>query len=145
MDRTAEWIIAFVGVFYAAAFTYIFFFMPGGEPRGTSGQIIAVLMPMICLAISVACFENPLRKLASRFIAGCVFAVTVFYLLSEVGKPLPDLLNYQRSDTNILNAILAFAAFGVPAGRYLLTGRFSGFRSVKDELFDGKSRERKNR
>jgi hypothetical protein len=56
------------------------------------------------------------------FIASAVLALTVWYLLSEIfGGPV---VSGSRSSPSALNAVLAFAAFGLPAAAYLRHARF---------------------
>ena len=115
MSAGARWTIAIFSLFCAVSFAYVALAMPGAlEPKGIVGQLLVFLFPLFCLAITVSCFSGPLRNIAARFLGGCVFALSIGYIASEIGNPFPNLSNYRRSDTNIVNAILFFVVFGLP-------------------------------
>ena len=142
MSRTARWIIALFSLFCAASFTYVVVSAPNTfEPRGVLGHLSLYLFPVFCLAITVTCFRGPLRNIAARFLSGCVFALTIAYIVSEIGSPLPRLASYRRSDHNLLNALLCFAVFGLPAAAVLFRGTFLGNTVEVDEDRENHSRE----
>jgi hypothetical protein len=126
VSSVARSILALFSLFCAVSFTAVVIAMPAAfEPQGISGYIALILFPLFCLAITAVCFPGPLRLAAARFLSACVFALSIGYVISEIGEPLPRLSSYRRSDTNLINALLFFAVFGLPAARYLFSGKFS--------------------
>ena len=121
MSSTARWIIAGFSLFCAVSFAVMAFISPL-EPTGIIGWFVVLLFPLFCLAITVVCFPSRFGSIAARFIGGCVFALSIVYIVSEIGKPLPTLSNYRRSDTNIINALFFFIIFGLPAGYVAFAG-----------------------
>ena len=76
-----------------------------------------------CLAISVVCVtRGRLQRFFGSMVAASVFAVTAWYLCIEVSGG--RLISGSRASPSILNAILAFTTFGVPAAIYLFSARF---------------------
>jgi hypothetical protein len=76
-----------------------------------------------CLSIVVICFTSgKVQRLFGSIVATMVLATTTWYLLSEIGGG--PMASGSRSRPSIVNAILAFLAFGVPSAMYLWRARF---------------------
>jgi hypothetical protein len=120
MGRTSRWTMVIFCLVFAGLTLSIPLTMPeSGVPLSKSLIVVAVL-----LVIALACFPGRFQKALVRLIAAGVFLGCVAYIVVEAGKPLPDLANYRRSDTNIVNALIAMVIFGVPAAYVAVKGEF---------------------
>ncbi len=127
MSATARWIIATVGALCAISFAAVAVLVPPGAMNrpGLWG------MAGFCSLIVVACFPGRFRLMAIRLLGASVCAVYIWYIIREVGHPLPRLRSYRQSDTNLVNAIIGFIVFGIPGGLVALSGLLPGRRQRK--------------
>jgi hypothetical protein len=65
---------------------------------------------------------------AGRIVAACIFAMYAGYIVVEIGTRQPALSTYSQSQASLLNAIIGFVVFGLPAGYFALNGRLPGWR-----------------
>ncbi len=90
---------------------------------GAEKPIGLYLFGVFCIAIAVVCFvRGRTQRVIGSFIASAVLALTTWYLISEIfGGPV---VSGSRSSPLVVNAVLAFAAFGLPAALYLRRAKF---------------------
>jgi len=91
-----------------------------------------------CLAIAVTCFTS--GRLADFFgslIGTSVFLVAIWYVVSVLFEG--PLATGRRSEPSIVNALLFFAAFGLPAAAFVWKARFGlGKRAPMSTCPEGK-------
>ena len=71
-----------------------------------------------CFLIALACVGGKLGNVALRIVAITVFLGCCFYVFDQVTASQRVLVGKGRSDNSVVNSLLAFAAFGIPAGAF---------------------------
>jgi hypothetical protein len=90
------------------------------EMRGVAKAMVA-MGPFYAIG-SLACVFPASRPIALRLIGGTVFLAFLIYLISMmVSGPL---LGNSRAAMSLVNSIIAFSVFGLPAGYVAITGRY---------------------
>jgi hypothetical protein len=123
-------VIALFSLFCGLSFIWLA--AEGFIPNAAGGYIVGG----VCVAIAVMCLSTELRPFIARIIGAAVFLGCCGYLYSELTHPHPIIQRraYHKSDTNPLNATLAFIAFGLPAGFVAVTGKFPTWTRLGDKL-----------
>jgi endonuclease/exonuclease/phosphatase (EEP) superfamily protein YafD len=118
MSVAARWTVAISALLLAAAMVAVQVSAPPGtlNPAGT-WVVVGVL-----LVIGVVCFPGPLQRPAARLLGTGVFLLCCWYVADQARVPRPA--EYRDGDTNLVNAVLAFLFFGVPAAYVAATGEF---------------------
>jgi len=81
-----------------------------------------VLLAGFCAIGALACLLPASRPVTLRLVGGTVFLAFSGYLIDMLmsGK----FMGRSRADPSLVNALVAFSAFGLPAGYVALTGRY---------------------
>jgi hypothetical protein len=105
--------------FFAGLFGVVMFLIAPEAVKPISHYLFGAF----CIAIAVVSFvSGRIQRAIGSLIASVVLALTAWYLVSELfGGPVAS---GARSNTSVLSAVFAFAAFGLPALLYLRHARF---------------------
>lgn len=128
MRRWYFWVLAPVMLVSAAIVGFL------TEPPTMLGRVVAYAFAVGLVLATLGLADTRRFGWALRCVAGMIFLTTLSYVGSESwafahGKPFG--FWGRRSSTNLFNALMAFAIFGIPAIRFVLAGR-SG--SVADAI-----------
>ena len=96
------------------------------EPPTILGRVVAYAFSITLVLATLGLADARRFGWALRCVAGMIFLATLGYVGSESwafahGKAFG--FGGRRSSTNLLNALMAFAVFGIPAIRYVLSAR----------------------
>lgn len=81
------------------------------------------LLAIFCFFIAAACFtKGRKRQFVGSCIAACIVAVTGWYIAEQVNEG--PIHSGERTEPSIINAVLCFGVFGMPALVYLFKARF---------------------
>ena len=137
MDSVTRWLIAIVGIVFGIGFASVPFVMPDAKPIA---KLVMWGFAAFCGLMSVACLSERARPLAGRLIAATIFAASLGYIYSEIGRPLPE--QYRRSEPNLINAIFFFIVFGLPAAYVMFTGKFPKWSVLGNSLHGSQSQDK---
>lgn len=129
MSAISRWIIAIFSLLGAVMVAKL----PLGEEVTTQQRVTQWGVAGFCVLIAVACFPGRGRAVAVRIIGAAVFVACVGYIFDQWKLPV-DLLHSQRSDPNIINAVVAFLTFGLPGGYVAVTGKFPRWTMLGEKL-----------
>jgi len=102
---------------------------------GAAKPIGHYLFGAFCLGIAVVCFvRGRAQRIIGSFIASAVLAVAGWYLFTEISGGVMH--SGLRSRPSVINAILAFVVFGLPAAAYLRKARFGFGAEPVDEVIE---------
>jgi hypothetical protein len=71
-----------------------------------------------CILIALACVGGKVGHFALRIVAITVLIGCCYYVFDQITASQRVLVGKGRSDTSVLNSVLAFAVFGIPAGAF---------------------------
>jgi len=121
MSRSANILLGMTLGFLTLGFVGVAWFTSRLEGMRATTIGMAIL-GSFCAVGALACLLPASRPIALRLIGGTVFLAFFGYLV-EMAVSGPVLGN-SRGDTSLVNAIIAFALFGLPAGYVAVTGRY---------------------
>lgn len=104
-----------------SAFFSVYMVFMAGEAQA---PIVALAFAAFCAVLATACFTTgKVRNLACRTMGGVIFAVSIFYLITQLfeGEVVAG-----KSHPSILNAIGFLVVFGIPGICYAIRGKFPG-------------------
>jgi len=145
MRRWYFWVLAPVMLGSAAIVAFL------TDPPTILGRVVAYAFSISLVLATLGLADTRRFGWALRCVASMIFLATLGYVGSEGwafahGKAFG--FGGRRSSTSLLNALMAFAVFGIPAIRYVLAGRSGSVADViatPDEEAENDPEERNER
>jgi hypothetical protein len=103
-------------------FAGLAWFASGVEEKRAAGIGMVVLLGAFCAVGALACLLPASRPFALRLIGGTVFLACCGYLVAAAVSG--TFLGTSRAGPSLVNSIIAFSVFGLPAGHVAITGRY---------------------
>ena len=131
MSSGARWTLGIATFLFGCGFAAMYDTIP-------QNKWMALVLAAICWLISFACTPLKGAGLAGRIIAVIVFLTTLGCVIAMAiqfnSNPTLETLKGNRSDSSLVNSLILFATWGLPAGIYAVSGIWTRRRARSGSL-----------